>query len=87
MDVVADITLVVESEKGLFRVRAVALLSSKVSSLSRENLGTVDHTVPMYRIVTSIIDFDTYSHLSLVRIRLLKTTTRGEEHMRHNVYN
>ena len=52
MDVVTNIALVVESVKRLFRVTAVAQLSSKIVSLSRGNLGTVDHTAPVYRIVT-----------------------------------
>ena len=51
-------------------------------SLYRENLRTVDHTATVYRIVTGIIDFDTHSRLNLVRFRLLKTATSGEEHMR-----
>ena len=42
-----------------------ATLSSKIISLSSENLGTIDHTAPVYRIVTSIVDFHTHSRLSL----------------------
>ena len=75
---------VVESEKGLFRVTAI---SSKIISLSSENLGSIDYTPPVYRIVTSIVDFDTHSRLSLGLIQLLKTAASGEEHMRNNVYN
>ena len=52
-----NIILVVEREQGLFRVTGVAQLSSKIILTSRENLGTVDHTAPVYRIVTSIVDF------------------------------
>ena len=75
---------VVESEKRLFRVTTV---SSKIIPLSSENLGSVDHTAPVYRIVTSIVDFDTHSRLSLGLLLLLKTAISGEEHMRNNVYN
>ena len=76
MDVVANIAFVVE--KGYFGSQQLRKLSSKIISLSRENLGTVDHTAPVYRIMTSIIDFDTYSRLSLLRFLLLKTATSGD---------
>ena len=70
-DVVANIALVVESEKGLFRVTKVAYLSSKIVSLSCESLGTVDYTATVYLFVTGIFDLDTHSSSLLIKVLVL----------------
>ena len=66
MDVVANITLVVESEKmGYFGLRSSVTIV-KIIFLSTDNLGRVDYTAPVYLFVTGIVALDTHS--SLLRV-------------------
>ena len=87
MDVVANIILVVESEKRVISGHSSFVTIVENYFFSHENLGSVDHTAPVYRIVTGIVDCDTHSRLSLGLVQLLKTATSEEEHMRNIVYN
>ena len=48
MDLVSKMILVVESEKRAISGHSGCELSSKIISLSRKNLGTVDYTAPVY---------------------------------------
>ena len=48
MDVFANIALVVESEKRVISGHSSRVPNTKIVSLSREILGTVDCTAPVY---------------------------------------
>ena len=68
MDVVANIALVVESEKSVILGHSSRVPNTKIVSLSRESLGTVDYTAPVYLFVTGIFDLDTHSSLLLIKV-------------------
>ena len=71
MDVVANIALIVESEKGVISGHSSCVTIVKIISLSRESLGTVDYTAPVYLFVTGIFDLDTNSSPLLIKVLVL----------------
>ena len=86
MDVVANIALIVESEKGFISGYSSSVTIVEIISLSTDNIGRVDYTAPVYLFVTGIVTLDTPSSLILIE-EILKTATSGEEYIRNNVYN
>ena len=73
MDVVANIALVVESEKrgyfGLQQFRTIV----EIISIFTDNLGCVDYTAPVYLLVMGIFALDTHSSLLLIK-EIFKTS-------------
>ena len=57
MDVVANIALAVESKKRVISDYSSCINIAKIISLSSENLGSIDDTVPVYLFATGIIGF------------------------------
>ena len=66
MDVVANIALVVESEKRVISGYSSRIPKTKIVFLSRESLGTIDYTSPVYLFVTGIVALDTHCRLLLI---------------------
>ena len=52
----------------------------KIISLSRENLGRVDYTAPVYLFMTGIVDFDTHSSLLLIEVFIENCNKRRRVH-------
>ena len=71
MDVVANIALVVANEKRVISGHSSRVPNTKIVSLSRESLGTVDYTAPVYLFVTGIFDLETHSNLLLIEVIVL----------------
>ena len=57
MDVVANIAIIVESEKRVISDYSSCVNIVKIISLSSGNLGSVDDTAPVYLFVTGIVGF------------------------------
>ena len=71
MDVVANIALVDEREKRVISGHRSRVPNTKIVYRSRESLGTVDYTAPVYLFVTGIFDLDTHSSLLLIKVIVL----------------
>ena len=67
MDVIANIALVVESERVISGYSS-SITIVEIISLSTDNLGRVDYTAPVYLFVMGIVDFDTHSSLHLIKV-------------------
>ena len=57
MDVVANIAIIVESEKRVISDYSSCVNIVKIISLSSGNVGSVDDTAPVYLFVTGIVGF------------------------------
>ena len=66
MDVVANIALIVESEKGVISGHSSSVTIVEIISHSTDNLGRSDYTAPVYLFVTGIVALDTHSSLLLI---------------------